>query len=644
MKQHLIESMFTGPGSSIFEVKDINKIPKRIKESFDSLPEKQQLSEQVSLSTPEKEKIKKILKENNIPETTINNIINNTPNSKRLWRFPISKINDANHLNYNGRAYTRKLWENVLNNQSNVWKGRCGLSDHPSEDKSPSFKDQSILWLDAEIDDTCLDKESGLPYVFGYGVFVGPYGKMAEEILDYGGGIGFSSSGWGDFLSDKCTVDPDTYEIERLADMVLDPSQGVYGDVNNVIENIQPKSGPIKESLEKRKDNNKINNKLMENGSMVIDKVNANIYVGFYENQLSNIKKVKSSEVRLEEATTMVNEMKSLFDEEWLESEEGKKAKSIITEAEEIISNGVKKISELSKVIDNTNLSPNEISEKLSKFDSNSIELSEAKKLVKDALKELDKSKLESKVLRERLEDLSYSSEADQSSYKKKMVLLKRKTESLNKTLENAKKIINSLKLREKKLIKDKKYLLMSLNEKSIKIRSLEKKYSLLEHKFKKEVYTNNRLNSQLLEAEDKNKVYRMHYRNASKNYAQLKNEIDSFTESQTSTKHYVGNYIPEELRENESIMLYLHDLERSLPESITPGLREKILNCKTLKEAQNVLLKNLDKLYEEDEDIEMESGSEGADESFSEDSEMGMEEAGDEGSEVDQLLESWNK
>ena len=456
MKQHLIESMFTGPGSSIFEVKDINKVPKKIKESFDRLPEKQSLNEG-SLSSSEKEKIKKILKENNIPENVINNISNN--NSKRLWRFPISKINDANHLNYNGRAYTRKLWENVLNNQSNVWKGRCGLSDHPSEDKSPSFKDQSILWLDAEIDDTCIDKDSGLPYVFGYGVFVGPYGKMAEEILDYGGGIGFSSSGWGDFLSDKCTVDPDTYEIERLADMVLDPSQGVYGNANNVIENIQPKT-PIKESLEKiNEENNNKNkfNKLMENGNMVIDKVNANIYVGFYENQLNTIKGIKSSEKRLEEATTMVNEMKSLFDEEWLESKEGQRAKSIINEAEELISNGVKKISDLSKVIDNTNLSPNEISEKLSKFDSNSIELSEAKKLVKDVLKELDKSKLESKVLREKLEDLSYNSEVDESSYKKKILILKRKTESLNKTLENAKKIINSLKLKEKKIIKDRK-------------------------------------------------------------------------------------------------------------------------------------------------------------------------------------------
>ena len=73
MKQHLIESMFTGPGSSIFEVKDINKVPKKIKESFDRLPEKQSLNEG-SLSSSEKEKIKKILKENNIPENVINNI------------------------------------------------------------------------------------------------------------------------------------------------------------------------------------------------------------------------------------------------------------------------------------------------------------------------------------------------------------------------------------------------------------------------------------------------------------------------------------------------------------------------------------------------------------------------------------------
>jgi hypothetical protein len=114
-----------------------------------------------------------------------------------------------------------------MNNQEDAWKGLCGLADHPTDDADPgSFKNSSIVWLGMDI-----DKENNL--VYGIGTFVGPYGHLAQEIIDAGGRVGFSSSGFGELEADGETVNPDTYQIERLADVVLNPSQSVYGVINN---------------------------------------------------------------------------------------------------------------------------------------------------------------------------------------------------------------------------------------------------------------------------------------------------------------------------------------------------------------------------------------------------------------------------
>lgn len=159
---------------------------------------------------------------------------------RRFFKFPVSKVNTKEDPNLNGRVYNDQLWENVINKQQSVWKGGCGLADHPEGEGS--FKDQAIVWLDAM-------KEGKT--VYGIGTFIGEYGRMAEDIIDVGGRIGFSSSGFGEFLEDSVTVNPDTYEIERLADLVLDPSQQVYGSSDNEVS-WKPKKSAQHESVEKK--------------------------------------------------------------------------------------------------------------------------------------------------------------------------------------------------------------------------------------------------------------------------------------------------------------------------------------------------------------------------------------------------------
>ena len=147
---------------------------------------------------------------------------------RKLWKFPVSRFGNKNG---NGRIYPRELWENVINNQRDVWCGGCGLADHPMDDADPGqFKTSSIVWLDMMIDDAN-------KLIWAIGTFVGTYGKLAQEIIEAGGRIGFSSSGFGETELDGCTINPDTYQIERVADIVTNPSQCVFGDISS--ENIQ---------------------------------------------------------------------------------------------------------------------------------------------------------------------------------------------------------------------------------------------------------------------------------------------------------------------------------------------------------------------------------------------------------------------
>ena len=146
------------------------------------------------------------------------NLMEKGLNPPTLWKFPISRVNTVEEPNINGRVYTDELWENVLNNQRDQWQYNTGLSDHPEDDGH--FRDQGIVWLDGL-------KENGI--VFGIGALVGEVGKLAEQIMSVGGKIGFSTAGYGEVLAEG-VVDPNSYEIERFADLVLNPSQGVFGN------------------------------------------------------------------------------------------------------------------------------------------------------------------------------------------------------------------------------------------------------------------------------------------------------------------------------------------------------------------------------------------------------------------------------
>lgn len=138
--------------------------------------------------------------------------------SKTVWEVPISAYDVENA---NGRIYSKALWENVINNQRHMWEGSPMLANHPAGDSDGSPSDICGVWLDARIDES-----DG--YV--YGKFI-PSGHNGGEMVSHlGNGLraGTSSSGFGELSRDGKTVEASTYQIERLSDWVLNPSQGTY--------------------------------------------------------------------------------------------------------------------------------------------------------------------------------------------------------------------------------------------------------------------------------------------------------------------------------------------------------------------------------------------------------------------------------
>lgn len=235
--------------------KDVESAIQKIEES---LKEKPQALEKLNDLKESIESFKK----NNLKESSLKPI----DEQHKVWTVPISRYD---HLCLNNRIYPKALWENVINNQKHLWCGIPGLADHPVEDDDAgSIKNSCIVWLDLQ-----LDEQNKL--VWGTGVFVGEIGKMLQEIIEVGGKVGFSSSGFGELIPGSQTVNPDTYQIERIADVVLNPSQDVYGDLNPSEDHDFEKARTIEysrqEIIKENKMKENVENKLVEEvgGSLI---------------------------------------------------------------------------------------------------------------------------------------------------------------------------------------------------------------------------------------------------------------------------------------------------------------------------------------------------------------------------------------
>jgi hypothetical protein len=180
----------------------------------------QKLEEDISKALTQ-DKLKEIFPDKTLYDNLIKRLKEST-GQKKTYKFPIARYD---YLNHNKRIYPRKLWENVINKQKDAWFRNTGLLNHPLGDDPPDISKSAIVWLGMEIGDNGL--------VYAYGRFVGLNGLMCEDIIQNFGKLGMSSSGLGEVDETTNIVNPNTFMIERCADIVFGPSNDVYGDITN---------------------------------------------------------------------------------------------------------------------------------------------------------------------------------------------------------------------------------------------------------------------------------------------------------------------------------------------------------------------------------------------------------------------------
>jgi hypothetical protein len=159
------------------------------------------------------------------------------------YRVPISRFD---WKNANGRIYPKKLWENVIKNQSGIWEGCVGLADHPGDTEDGSVKSIFGVWRNLGINEKTNLVEADL-------YLIGENGLLFQQVLEAGGKAGLSTSGYGELKEDKSTVDESSFQIERISDWVLNPSQNVFAEIGMK----KKESISVKEKAEKAPDTGK---------------------------------------------------------------------------------------------------------------------------------------------------------------------------------------------------------------------------------------------------------------------------------------------------------------------------------------------------------------------------------------------------
>lgn len=481
---------------------------------------------------------KKRLIENNIDSEVQARVIKNLKeiganlDEIELWQFPISRVNTKDSPNLNGRVYNRQLWENVLNEQTDIWKTGSGLANHPEDKKDGDFMSQSIVWLDGFIGDDDI--------VYGIGTLVGEGGALARQIISVGGRIGFSSSGYGEFLDDDITVDPDDYEIDRFADLVLNPSQGVYGDVRDAM---------------------KITNESVENKN---------------QKQLTE-SVVSSSKKSINEA----NEVKEAEDDEDLTLSESlvlehytEAIKDINKESNKLWESKIQKLESLVKRVKKENLS------KSSKTKINE----QITNLIEAIMKDTRKAIAEGYDARKICEELEISNISKLANIKEKFEDFASMEECLNETTKEAKKYKELYEAREAYAISEAE----ASYESDEKLESLNKEVRQLKKALTESNDKNKNLSKQLNESNTKGAKLDLELSKANDTISSLTKSLNEYKELQEQSKTSNKN-----LRKRLSSLVETKNKTNDVKETLIENKQALLLENKKLY-TENNKLKNL--------------------------------------------------
>jgi uncharacterized membrane-anchored protein YhcB (DUF1043 family) len=280
-----------------------------------------------------------------------------------VYRF---KFTRPGKENLNGRIYGYDLWGRVIRVMHG--KSTLALMNHPVEDDPGDPHDIWAVWRNigysedkqfVEADCYIIDNENG---------------KTALGVLEAGGDLGLSSSGFGEFLPDGKTIDPETYEIERVADWVLDPSYEVFGRLED----------KVSEGSKKTPQNINFKENKMELSERKMRKL--------LEANLQRICETISTVIDPFERRSKAQELLEMYSDDELGSLKENLTK-MAEESDAVIREGVesgKKVSELNESLEAANIS---LSENQKELDSLIKENADLSKKLAEALDTLDSAK-----------------------------------------------------------------------------------------------------------------------------------------------------------------------------------------------------------------------------------------------------------
>ena len=604
---HLRECL-SMPQSMYQEVK-LEDASQTVRESFRAIP--QRLTESASNDALIKKAMK--LRESATDKELFDKVIAKlreagAGNERKLWKFPVSRFGNKNG---NGRIYPRKLWENVIENQRDVWQGGCGLADHPVEDDDPGeFKTSAIVWLDMMIDDAN-------KLIWAIGTFVGEYGRLAQEIIEAGGRVGFSSSGFGELDPfDKTTINADTYQIERVADIVTSPSQSGFGDIGNahentnieyskqsIVESQTPKSKILKENTNMAAVN-AVENKLQESTQAPatkseMSKMEKAIILKYVENLTSEAEKIKNPAERLKETNKILEMVEESGDEELKEkvTESLIEARNDLTKMIESAVAVQSELGDLSTLAENVKDVTKQgvlLNEQVKDYESLCHALEEKTQALfneNKALKaklELKESAIKSKSLKNNVSIIKAYEKND-----KMVEALTRVESAFNKLQENNRK----LSVTNTRLEAENGKLTTALRESEARLKD---KLRLNESKKINDMeITINLLKEQVGRLQLKNKALDASLKAKEKEFREFKEDQKMENHIEPKFESYVTDQL--NFRENRGIEVekYWNDLCNQYGEAKMKPFEKSIRGAKTYREAFNNFIKNLSKIEE---------------------------------------------
>jgi hypothetical protein len=450
--------------------------------------------------------------------------------TKKKYRVDVSRFTK----NLNERIYSKTLWEKVIKDQRHIWEGSFALADHPTDEGS--FKDVMGVWSNLHINEASGTVKADI-------TFVGTYGAKAIEILEAGGKIGFSSSGFGDLKEDGCTVDENTYMIERVADCVLNPSQQVFGTIQDAIEEKTTNymKDPLKENIKMSVKQSKLEEKIFKTT------------IEGYLNEIKNSQKLPSQKLK------EYKELLTYFSEEDT-SDLKKSIEDEIEGVEDEIEESVSTISSFKETFGTHN--PEDFKEGLTKL---ALETQLNEKQVADW-----------KMIAENLQE----------------TILNLQTELKSRpTLEQYDSLVTSKKELKERYVKRIETLQKVSSEKEKNLDENARIYEEMLNEIKKAVKTIKETEAKLFEAKKQNKQLILEISSLKKEMLDKNKFFEKTIAEITAVPEVKIAKTNEQFRnftESNKIEQYYNDLERQHGKAIL-RYKEKILGCKTLFEAMRI-------------------------------------------------------